>query len=110
MAKPQDLTEKTFQEEVLQGGEMPIFIDFWAPWCGPCRIVSPIVEELADEYAGQMKFAKINVDEAPNIDLKYQNMSIPTLMVFRDGKPVEQVVGAMPKKALKEKLVDRVLA
>ena len=107
MAKPKDVTEKDFESEVLKASK-PVLVDFWAPWCGPCRIVSPIVEELADEYAEKMAFTKLNVDEAPNIAMKYQVMSIPTLMVFRDGKPVAQVVGAMPKKALKDRLISKV--
>ena len=87
MAKLQDVTENDFQDEVL-GSEKPVLVDFWAPWCGPCKIVSPIVEELAEEYSGEMGFTKLNVDDAPNIALKYQVMSIPTLIVFQGGEPV----------------------
>ena len=109
MAKLQDVTESDFQDEVL-GSEKPVLVDFWAPWCGPCKIVSPIVEELAEEYSGEMGFTKLNVDDAPNIALKYQVMSIPTLIVFQGGEPVAQVVGAMPKKAIKDRLLSKVVA
>jgi thioredoxin 1 len=109
MAKPKDVTERDFEAQVLQSSK-PVLVDFWAPWCGPCRIVSPIVEDLADEYAEKMAFAKLNVDEAPNIALKYQVMSIPTLIVFENGKPVAQVVGAMPKKAIKDRLLSKVVS
>ena len=109
MAKPRDVTEQNFETDVLESSkEAPVFVDFWAPWCGPCRIVSPIVEELADEYAGKMAFAKVNVDDAPKIALRYQIMSIPTLMIFKDGQPVEAVIGARPKKDLQGR-VERVL-
>ncbi len=110
MAKLKDVTEQEFEADVLEGSKnAPVMVDFWAPWCGPCRIVSPIVEELADDYAGKMEFAKINVDDAPNIAMKYQVMSIPTLMIFKDGAPVESVVGARPKKDL-EGRVERALS
>lgn len=109
MASLQDVTEKDFQSEVLDS-DKPVLVDFWAPWCGPCKIVSPIVEELAEEYSSDMSFTKLNVDDAPNIALKYQVMSIPTLIVFQNGEPVAQVVGALPKKAIKEKLLSKVLS
>jgi thioredoxin 1 len=109
MASLQDVTEKDFQSEVLDS-DKPVLVDFWAPWCGPCKIVSPIVEELAEEYSSDMAFTKLNVDDAPNIALKYQVMSIPTLIVFQNGEPVAQVVGALPKKAIKEKLLSKVLS
>ena len=105
----QDVTESDFQDEVL-GAEKPVLVDFWAPWCGPCKIVSPIVEELAEEYSAEMGFTKLNVDDAPNIALKYQVMSIPTLIVFQGGEPVAQMVGAAPKKQIKDRLLSKVVA
>jgi thioredoxin 1 len=78
-----------------------VVVDFWAPWCGPCRIVAPTIEELAKEYAGRVKFMKLNTDENSEIATEYKIMGIPTLMFFRDGRKVEQIVGAVPKQQLK---------
>ena len=95
---PIDLTDATFGEAV-QGNPIAV-IDCWAPWCGPCRYVAPIIEELARDYAGRIFFGKLNVDENQKIALKYGIMSIPTLLVFKKGKLVDRIVGAMPKQRL----------
>ncbi len=103
MAKPREVTDSTFEADVIKAAN-PVLVDFWAPWCGPCRMVAPIVEELADEYAGKVEFAKLNTDDNPNIAVKYGIRSIPTLLVFKDGEPVSQVVGFRPKKDLAQRL------
>ena len=97
------LTEENFDNEVIKS-QLPVLVDFWAEWCGPCRIISPIVEEIAKEYNGKLKVTKLNVDEAQELAIKYGVMSIPTLMVFKNGKIVDQVVGAMSKDQLVDKL------
>ena len=100
--------QNSFTKAVLES-QNPILVDFWAPWCAPCRAVAPIVEELAKEYKGKVEFAKVNVDESPFIASNYSVMSIPTLMIFKDGKPVEHVIGFKSKDQLK-KLLDKALA
>jgi len=97
------LTDENFEQEILKS-KLPALVDFWAPWCGPCHMVSPIVEELANQYQGKLKVGKVNVDEAPGIASKYGIMSIPTLMVFKDGEIVEQMIGAAPKEVIEEKI------
>ncbi|HYI10410.1 MAG TPA: thioredoxin [Thermoanaerobaculia bacterium] len=92
-------------DNVLSGGK-PVFVDFWAPWCGPCRIVGPIVEELAPTYDGRAVIAKVNVDDNPMVAQRYGVTSIPTLMMFKNGKLVDRVVGAQPKGAL-QSFIDR---
>ncbi|MBT8401050.1 MAG: thioredoxin [Rhodothermia bacterium] len=102
-AKYVTLTDQNFQEEVLNSGE-PVLVDFWAAWCGPCRIIAPVIEELAGEFEGRAKIAKMDVDENPQIPMNLGIRSIPTLLFFKDGKVVDQLVGAAPKKMLSEKL------
>jgi thioredoxin 1 len=101
--KPMELTEITFEQEVLKAS-MPVLVDFWAAWCGPCKMIAPIVEELATEYDGKLKIGKVDVDNNQKIAMQYGIRSIPTLLIFKDGKVVEQIVGAAPKKTLVEKL------
>ncbi len=100
-------TDTNFQKEVLESGQ-PAIVDFWASWCGPCRMIAPIFEELSNQYAGKVKFVKVNVDENPKTPATYGVRGIPTLIVFKDGKVVDQVVGAVPKNQL-ENLVKKLL-
>ncbi|HCC68659.1 MAG TPA: thioredoxin [Nitrospiraceae bacterium] len=98
-----NVTANTWDKEVTQHKGL-IMVDFWATWCGPCRVVAPVVEELAKEYVGRAKFVKVNTDESPDLAGQYRVMGIPTLMFFKDGKQVDQIVGAVPKGQLKTKL------
>jgi len=103
MSKPVEIKEVIFNEMVLQA-KTPVLVDFWAPWCGPCRMVAPVVDELANEYDGKVAFVKINVDDNPKIASQYGVMSIPTLIVFKNGQPVSNIVGFRPKAELKKSL------
>ncbi len=97
------LTEKNFNEEVVKS-QLPVLVDFWAEWCMPCKRISPIVDEIAKEYSGKIKVAKLNVDESPNIAGKFGVMSIPTLLIFKNGKAVDQVIGFLSKSQLKARI------
>lgn len=108
MGKPTAVTDKTFEQEVLKA-EMPVLIDFWAEWCGPCKMVAPVVEELAGDYDGRIKVVKLDVDQSPTVASRYGIRSIPTLLFFKNGQPVNQVIGAVPKQLLQQK-IDQVLA
>ena len=103
MAKPAEVTDADFESEVLKS-DTPVLVDFWAPWCGPCRMVAPVVEELADEYAGKVKFVKLNTDDNVRTASQYGIRSIPTLLVFKAGQPVGQIIGFRPKGDLKKGL------
>ncbi|MBI5836174.1 MAG: thioredoxin [Candidatus Eisenbacteria bacterium] len=97
------VSDTTFEQEVLKSGT-PVLVDFWAEWCGPCRALGPTIDEIAREKAGSLKVVKMNVDENPSISVQFAIRSIPTLLLFKDGKVVEQLIGNMPKQALLSKL------
>lgn len=103
MGKPTAVDDSNFDEIVLQA-KTPVLVDFWAEWCGPCRMVAPVVEELAEEYEGRISFVKLDVDQNPKTASKYGIMSIPTLLLFKNGSPVSNIVGFRPKAELKRSL------
>ena len=103
-SKPQIITDASFQQEVLQASGPPVMVDCWAPWCGPCRVVGPIMDQLAAESNGRYRIAKLNVDENPMTASRYQIASIPTMLIFKDGAMIDRIVGAQPKQAIVERL------
>jgi len=103
-----NVDHNSFEKAVLQS-QIPVLVDFWAPWCGPCKAVGPVVEELAKEYKGKVEFVKLDVDESPFVASKYGVMSIPTIMIFQGGKPMQHAIGYQPKEQLK-KLLENALA
>jgi thioredoxin 1 len=98
-----DVTEATFEQEVLKS-ETPVLVDFWAEWCGPCHAVSPVLEKIAEERQGELKLVKVNIDAEQTLSLRYGVMSIPTMILFRDGQPAAAAVGAQPKSSLERTL------
>jgi len=98
-----EINDQSFENEVIKCG-MPVIVDFWAPWCGPCRMLTPVTEKLAEKYAGRVKFCKLNVDENRQTAAKYQVMSIPLLLFFKNGKQVDSVLGAVPEGEIRPKV------
>ncbi len=99
------LSDETFSDSIAADGE-PVLVDFWAEWCGPCKMIAPILEEIADEQVGRVKIAKLDVDDAPDTARQYEVMSIPTMILFKDGEPVKKIVGAKPKEAILELIAE----
>ena len=107
MSSVQEITDKNFETEVINS-DVPVLIDFWAPWCGPCRAIGPVVDELARDYSGKLKVVKMNVDDNPKTPSRYGVRGIPNLILFQNGEVKEQIVGAVPKAQL-VKVIDRVV-
>ena len=107
MVRPIEVTDETFEEEVIKS-EIPVLVDFWADWCGPCKMVAPIVEDLASEFDGELKVGKLDVDSSPQTAQKYGIRGIPAMLIFKAGEPVDQVVGAVPKAVLKRRVQDAI--
>ena len=103
-SKPVVITDQTFEREVVQATARPVLVDCWAPWCAPCRMVGPIMDELAAESQGRYRIAKLNVDENPQTSARFQISSIPTMLIFKDGKLIDRLIGAQPKQAIAERL------
>ncbi len=103
MSTPIHVTDDSFEQDVIQS-DLPVVVDFWAEWCQPCKRMAPILDDIAAEYDGQLTVAKLDVDQNPNVAIQYSVMSIPTLLIFKDGQPVERIVGYMPKERYLEKI------
>ena len=97
------VTQDDFEAQVLKS-EIPVMVDLWAPWCGPCKALEPTIEEISNEYEGKLKVVKVNIDESPNVATQYQVMSIPTLLIFKDGKVENQIIGLVSKDKITSKL------
>lgn len=108
MSELLQITDQNFETEVLKS-DIPVLVDFWAEWCGPCKMIAPVVEELAGEYTGKLKFGKLDVDAHGSIAQQFRILSIPTVIIFKDGKVESQIVGAVPKKEI-QKHIDNALA
>lgn len=103
-AKPVYITDQTFESEVMQTSGRPVLVDCWAPWCGPCRMIAPVLDQLAAESQGRYRITKLNVDENPQTSARFRISSIPTLLIFKDGKLIDRLIGAQPKQAIAERL------
>ena len=101
------LTDQNFEEEVIKSGPLPVLVDFWAPWCGPCRMLGPIAEELAEEFKGRIKVGELNVDENSETAGKYEILSIPSLKLFKNGKIIDEITGIQPKEVLSKKIKEK---
>lgn len=103
MARPMHITQRNFKQAVLKSN-VPVLVDMWAPWCGPCNVIAPVMEKIAAEYDGQVKVAKVNIDDNQGLARKYNVMSIPTMLIFQNGKEVDRIVGALPEFAIRDRL------